>query len=264
MALGPEDLLNAIARSKNRTRETLARLLNGVWATDPRVVARYRQYLVHASKETVHDLNYYLPEVWADDFVTPLIGVVENKSRDEYSLRAIAMYLLEKHYPVWAKDTTIGPHLSRALREESAYVGGKTGPATLQFLSADPDKWSRQVQLLAYTHDPAAIPELRPFLGNQTLVSDGTIESSGQALSTRMCDYAHDAILHIMGEPGEYGILRHGGFVAIGDPAATGMGNSGPHTWIWPRWDKENAALAKRLDAISPPASNSPASANKP
>jgi hypothetical protein len=107
--------------------------------------------------------------------------------------------------------------------------------------------------LLAYTHDPAVIPELRPFLDNKTLVFDGRVESSGQALSTRMCDYAHDAILHVLGETGEFGVLQRGGFVSINDPAATGMGNSGPHNWIWPRWDSENAALAKYLDTLPSP-----------
>jgi hypothetical protein len=277
--INPEDVMGAIDRSKNVPREILVRLVDHMWAKDGRVLAYYRQALINGNEAAASDLNHYASHIWANDFVEPLIRlgtdpigdktlpVVSNApplvrlgmGSTEITKHRQVVELLDKHYSVWAGDATIGPRLHRALEEEPASVGpwnnARSGKATLQFLCADPVRWGMHVQLLAYTHDPALITELRPYLDNSTLVDDGTMESSGRALSTRMCDFAHDAILHILGEPGEFGTFEGNGLVylKVPDPEATGMGNEGPHNWIWARWDKENAALAKRLDAMQAP-----------
>ena len=67
---------------------------------------------------------------------------------------------------------------------------------------------------------------------------NATSESSGGFVSLRKCDYAHDAILRILGEPGEYGTLQ--GWVR--KPAYRGSVDQ-----FWPEWDRQNAALYQRL-----------------
>jgi hypothetical protein len=226
--LSPEDLASAIFRQPaSQYRSILVGILNEIWSTDPRVVAAYQVALARKDPLAVRDIHEPASsKIWSAEFVELLVAIVETRTAnrppwlDEYS-----MDLLDRHYADWAgKKEAISPRLFRAV--------------TGQLNTRDPFLWKAQVRMLAFTRDAMAISLLRPYLQNQTLVNNAAMESSGQFVSTRMCDFAHDAILHVLGQSGEYGTLQSG---------IRKVRDSDRVDEYWPEWDRQNAALAQDL-----------------
>jgi hypothetical protein len=238
--LDPRILCSAIFRQpSSEYRDILVGILDEIWSGDPRVTAAYRQALSAGDATAVTDLHArHGTHLWKAEFVDLLVRLAEvghkppflvhpgNITHDDTFLVPRALDLLDRHYADWAGSReVIAPRLFKALDRPLADLS--------------PDWWQSQVRMLAFARDPAAIPALRPYLNDRRPLSDGpSMQSSGGFLSLRRCDYAHDAILHILGEPGEYGTLK--GWVR-----RPGLG--GPVTQFWPEWDRQNAALYQRL-----------------
>ena len=240
----PRILCGAIFRQpSSEYRDILVGILDEIWSGDPRVNAAYRQALSAGDATAVTDLHArHGTHLWKAEFVDLLVHLAEvglkppfatpppnisldALTRDDTSMVRRALDLLDRHYADWAgRREVIAPRLFGVLNRPLADLS--------------PDWWVSQIRMLAFARDPAAIPALRPSLNDRMTLFDARVESSGGFLSLRKCDYAHDAILHILGEPGEYGTLK--GWVRRPD-------HRGTFTQLWPEWDRQNAALDKRL-----------------
>ena len=240
----PRTLCSAIFRQpSSQYRDILVGIVDEIWSGDPRVIAAYRQALSDGDASAVTDLHArHGRHLWRAEFVDLLVRLAEvgvkppfppyppdvsvgALTRDETFMVQHALDLLDRHYADWAdRRGVIAARLFRALDRPLASLEG--------------DWWPNQVRLLAFARDAAAVSVLRPYLNDRTTVFDASLESSGQFASWRRCDLAHDAILRILGERGEYGTLT-------GDVRRANY--RGSFTQFWPEWDRQNAALDKRL-----------------
>jgi hypothetical protein len=238
----------------------LLKILNERHATDPQVLAHYRQTLTAQEDPALDDL-IAAPNIWADDYVDLLANYVQKPgpppsvrgrsfveyaaAQDHLQAGGKALLLLDRHHAVWAKDPHFGPRL------RNAYFGGE--PHLEQYTLADGDErtagnggWVNAVIALAHTHDPAAVAWLRPYLNNQAVVvgfPGGIVQQP--PTPWRACELAHDAILHILGHPGEFGALTR-----LHEPRWTGNPSDEDPPQ---KRDADILALAKSLDATQPP-----------
>jgi hypothetical protein len=245
------------------------------WAQDPRVIDRYGRALAEGDGAAAQDLVEGAPHVWSDAYIESLIRMVELGKGDTDA----AMTLLDRHCGAWAKDKTIGSRLRQALlsrnpnwkillaRATGVYraslaladtplrkdVNGGTilsNPVYSDAVRDGLNTWRLQVRWLAFTHDPMVVSDLRPYLQETTPVLGmlgGGAYSMGE-ISIRASEFAHDAILHVRSEPGEFGTLKNSNGLIV--PKDIWMWHGDPAEF-WPLWDADNASLIRRLDSPS-------------
>lgn len=212
----------------HRLEEVLVLVFNR-WRTDPAVIAFYSDALRERGPEAISDLNSSL--IWDDSFVELIVQQIEKAAQSPVNIDALSrgVNVLDRHYASWTALTSVPPRLTRAIVEIHAALGLRSGTAFYRF-----------ADLLAKTHDRAAIGVLRPFLSDKTIDHYTSLSSNMPAGRTpmRYSELAANGILRLLGEP------------ILFDPwkraVATGIA---PYP-EWAEWDRKIATLQQRLDAM--------------
>jgi hypothetical protein len=95
---------------------------------------------------------------------------------------------LDRHYSLWATNTTIPPRLSKAVLTIFPSLSSASVNPQLKGLM-----WCNAVRMLGESHDPAMVSVLRPYLEQKDLADDPG--GLGAGITTmRICDNAARAI----------------------------------------------------------------------
>lgn len=225
-------------------------VVNQRWPHDPAVIAFYREALATRGDEAISELWSPLPGVWDDSLLEPVVNLIEKMASvsalhhtDTAKLKRVpwtvmdnALYVLDRHYSVWAKDASIPPRLSKAvlLAFPSLTNTSVSGP------QPGNQMWCNAVQMLAKSHDLTMNAVLRPFLKVKVVAGDGTMWSDKTPL--RACDKAAIAITSLLGDKN----LADGGWAYSG----AGIRSVQDTYPKWDEWDQKIIQLQKRLDAL--------------
>jgi hypothetical protein len=166
---------------------------------------------------------------------------------------------LDRHYWLWATNTSIPPRLSKVVL--AIYPFLTNGYANPQ--PKDIAGWFYPIIILGKTHDPAMASVLRPYLKDKDLADDPGGLNNGKT-TMRICDEAEMAIDSLLDL--KVGVWNADMFLVGYDVFTNGttvthwqshmMGSAAddkPWTGfdpVWKVWDKRIAKLEKRLDAM--------------
>ena len=231
----PIDEVLAVARRRQREKSFDQSELIGVmferWPAEPAVLAFYQEALRERGPEAIADLSVSARPPWDASLLEPIVSLVERISRErsarpwdqEVTIRRALEYL-DRTHTRWGGDPTIAPRLSAAV------LGLLPAPRP-----GDIYGWS---DMLALTHDRALIKVLLPYLDNATLDNFTSVSSNMPYGVTpmRYSELAANAICSLLGEPIMFSPWKR-------SKAPPG----GPYP-EWAEWDKQLAALRKRLE----------------
>jgi hypothetical protein len=230
-----DDALAANRRRQQREQSWELSELRGVlfdrWQTDPKVVAFYQEALRERGPAAIDDLSERGDPPWDNSLLDPIVSLLERISREPSSRP-------------WEQQATMNRALeyldrTRTRRQDDPAIASRLGAAVLRVMPAPgPVHMSTWTSMLAMTRDRALIKVLRPYLSDSTVV---TSQSSNDIWSgvtpMRYSELAANAICVLLGEP-----------VMFTPWTAAKAPRGGPYP-EWAEWDKQIAALQKRLDS---------------
>jgi hypothetical protein len=170
-----------------------------------------------------------------------------------------ALDKLDRHYWLWATNTSIPPRLSKVVL--AIYPSLTNGYANPQ-----PEVgggWFYPITILGKTHDPVMASVLRPYLKDKDLADDPGGLNDGET-TMRICDEAASAIDSLLNLQLDFpnadmflterDVSTNGSIVAtsyshIMGSAADDKPWSGSDP-AWKAWNKQIAKLERRLDAM--------------
>ncbi len=244
-------------------------LVNRRWPHDATVISFYREALATRGEIAIMDLFSPLPGIWDDSLLEPVIEMIEkNASTATTVYKAAApkqvswivienaLSVLDRHYSLWATNTTIPPRLSKSVL---------TIFPSLTNTSVNPQlkgqMWCNAVWMLSESHDPAMVSVLRPYLEEKDLADDPG--GLGDGITTmRICDKAARAINSLLNLKLEFprsDMLLFGGREVLKNGTNVILwkshGAAGVNMWsgtdpVWKEWDKKIAELNQILDAL--------------
>ena len=203
-AVTSEELIKALPQRTQAFsgRGYILEHINQNHAKDPSVIAYFHKRLKAADKLIADDLRQ-LPDIWHDDFLEPLVVLIEGDDKELHNAFAV----LGLHESPQKNDPQLARRLSAALTQKGFLDGLKfetDGQAALASIN---------LRLYGKTHDRDIIPKLAPLLDNKTQICDPKRLSFASAFDNpdlpalpplRVCDHALEAILTILdGEPNE-------------------------------------------------------------
>jgi hypothetical protein len=144
---------------------------------------------------------------------------------------------IDRHYSLWATNTSIPARLSKAVLTIFPSLTNASMPGP----QPGNQMWCNAVNMLAQSHDLAMIAVLRPFLKNKVVAGDGSYWFEDRT-PLRACDKTAIAISQLLGDKNFAG----GGFAMSG----AGIRNVRDSYRKWDEWDKKIAELQKSLDAL--------------
>jgi hypothetical protein len=155
-------------------------LVNRRWPHDATVISFYREALATRGEVAIMDLFSPLPGIWDDSLLEPVIQMIErNASTATLVYKADApkqvswivienaLSVLDRHYSLWATNTTIPPRLSKAVLTIFPSLTNATVTPQLKG-----QMWCNAVWMLGESHDPAMVSVLRPYLEDKDLADD--------------------------------------------------------------------------------------------
>jgi hypothetical protein len=210
------------------------------WQTEPKVVGFFEEALRERGPEAIADLSAGASPPWDASLLEPIVSLVERISRErspksweQKTAIGNALAYLDRMYTKWRDNPAIAPRLSAAVL--------RSWPAP------EPSGMYAWSDMLALTHDPTLIKVLRPYLDDGTL-DTFTSQSSNMPYGVtpmRYSELAANAICRLLGEP-----------IMFSPHKRSKAPAGGPYP-EWAEWDKQLAALRRRLVSGSSPIAGS-------